>query len=81
MSEPIYEPSKTVERIKSLRDAIGISAEFLNDKCKISKNTISKSFKEVDTKVAMIFENHLTNILFCDNIITIKMIINFIFAR
>ena len=43
MNEPIYEPSKTVERIKALRDTIGISAEFLNDKCKISKNTISKS--------------------------------------
>ena len=44
-------------------------------------HVLQSFFKEVDTKVVMIFENHLTNILFCDNMIIIKMIINFIFVR
>lgn len=43
MNNFTYEPIKTFERIREVRENAGISAEFLNDKCRISKNTIAKS--------------------------------------
>lgn len=66
MNEPVYEPSKTVERIKLMRENLGISADTLKNQCDISKNTISKSVNSPNGLSARILYS-IANALGCSS--------------